>query len=137
MRRKDKVRKVDRAFQQRGLRNMRNLVAFIEFERIRGRHLQQMGSSSIVDPQAHIARVKSAMGIGQSAMDGVWAAVNDDASLYVGFHPGRKPKQMDPLDWLNLFADALPRIPRESAKFVDTLMGTMVGVSLRGGASLH
>lgn len=130
MKQKKKIYRLRRAFMQRGLHGLVQLVNHIEQSRREGVFVQEIGSSSIHDPSGHVARIKKAMGIQQSIMDGVWAYFGDtDASLYVGFFPGKKPCRIDPLDWLIALVDSIHRIPRDSQIFLDNYIKILASVT--------
>lgn len=133
--RKQKSARLRKCFQQKQLHGLASLLEYMREEERMGLRISEMGSSSISDSQAHVARVKKAMGIQPSVMDIAWAAAGDtDASLYVGFAPGierrGKKTRIDPIEWLCVFADALPRMPIESARFVDEFIASMVRISI-------
>jgi hypothetical protein len=117
-----------RAFEQKGLLGLASVAR-------KSADLLEMGSSSIIDPEGHIARIKMAMGIVPSTADVLWASCgNTDSSLYIGFLPGHTPSRVHPQVWLRRFVMVMSRVPRESIIFVDSFlheMETMVAHALK------
>jgi hypothetical protein len=109
-----------RAFKQKGLLGLMKAAEILGVPDQRGCILLEIGSSSIKDPQGHVARIKQAMGIVPSYMDTVWAMFGDsDASLYIGFFPGKDPVRIHPQLWLHRFVSAMPQIEHASLRFID------------------
>lgn len=116
-----------RSFQQKGLLGLLQAAKSLGFPDERGYVCMEMGSSSIIDPRGHVARLKMAMGIKQTHMDEVWAYMGDtNASLYIGFQPGRTPTRIHPQVWLHRFVGVMPWLEPETILFLDKLCNTMV-----------
>lgn len=129
-----KLRKVreqnSRAFRQKGLAGLTLASEILGFPDALGRVCIEIGSSSIIDPSAHIAKLKMAMGLHSTHEDTHWVHRGDtDASLYVGFQPGLKPKQVHPQLWLQRLARAMPHISEETLRFVDRILGELLHIS--------
>ena len=129
-----KLRKVreqnSRAFRQKGLAGLSLASEILGFPDALGRVCTEIGSSSIIDPSAHIAKLKIAMGLHSTHEDTHWVHRGDtDASLYVGFQPGLKPRQIHPQLWLRRLVLAIPHISEETLRFVDTLLGELLRIT--------